>query len=234
MKKRFSIKYHSNPYNKGSITNKMRKERLKIFEDFFIGLFKERIDNNEKVKILDIGGTYNFWETMDFRYIANCQITLVNIHEILPSEGKSYTNIVSIKGDATNLLNILDKSYDLVFSNSCIEHVGKEPEWHKMATEMKRVADHFFLQTPNKYFPIEPHFMFPFFQYFPVNIRALFIRCFRMQFGSYPRGKDWKDALLIADSIKLLSYKDLRELFPNANIEREQFLVFTKSFMVFE
>ena len=58
-----------------------------------------------------------------------------------------------------------DKSFDAVFSNSVIEHVGTFEDQKMMANEVIRVTNFYFIQTPNLYFPIEPHFLVPFFQF---------------------------------------------------------------------
>lgn len=85
-----------------------------------------------------------------------------------------YDNISSVSGDATDLREYEDKSFNLVFSNSVIEHVGDFTAQRKMAKEMMRVGKHCYLQTPNRYFPLEPHFLFPCFQFLPIRLRAFF------------------------------------------------------------
>lgn len=61
--------------------------------------------------------------------------------------------------------------------------------------------------------------------------RTVFIRCF--QLGFWPKGRDWKESMAIADEIKLLRCKDLKRLFPEAVIDRERLCGLTKSFMVY-
>lgn len=39
--------------------------------------------------------------------------------------------------------------------------VGKERDQERMAAEILRVGRHCYVQTPNKNFPVEPHFIFP-------------------------------------------------------------------------
>ena len=223
------LKYNGNAANIGGIANRARIERAKFFECFFSQTFSKQLTSNERIRILDVGGEFRYWQIIEFKYISNVEIDLANLRpEILPDNASHFS---SISADATNLSSILDKTYDLVFSNSCIEHVGKKREWKMMAEEVRRVGKHMFLQTPNMFFPIEPHFMFPFFQFLPLKMRAFLINHY--QLGFWPKGKNWEESLKIADEIHLLNYRNLKELFPEANIKRERLLGLTKSFMVY-
>lgn len=215
----------------GSKANSFRNKRIKIFESFIIDNYgANKLAADEKIRIIDIGGTYNYWLNSGFSMMDNVEITLVNLEPTFVAEEAK--NIVFAIGDATNLENFEDHSFDIAYSNSCIEHVGKDREWKMMANEMERVADHLFLQTPNKYFPIEPHFLFPLFQFFPLPVKAFLIRHF--QLGFWPKGKNWADSKKIADEIKLLRRSDLKRLFPNAKIQDEKYMCMTKSFMVYK
>ncbi|MBC8844888.1 class I SAM-dependent methyltransferase, partial [Escherichia coli] len=72
---------------------------------------------------------------------------------------------------ATDLSEIDDQQFDIVFSNSVIEHLYTWENQEKMAKEVLRVGKYHFIQTPNYWFPIEPHWVFPFFQFLPKSIR---------------------------------------------------------------
>lgn len=122
--------------------------------------------------------------------------------------------------------------FDIVFSHSVIEHVGGFNDQHRMAEEIKRVGKRFFLQTPNRYFPIETHFLFPLFQFFPLYFKKFLVSHFDI--GWYKRTHDWRQAMEVINSVRLLDEKELKELFPGANIYRERLLGFTKSFIVFD
>ena len=97
-----------------------------------------------------------------------------------------------------------------------------------MADEIRRVGHAYYVQTPYRYFPIEPHFLFPFFAQLPLQIRAELIR--RVALGRPRRRiRDRSEATQLAASVALLRMKELRELFPEATISTERFAGLVKS-----
>jgi len=71
------------------------------------------------------------------------------------------------EADGCNLAAFADHSFDIAHSNSVLEHVGSWARMVQFAKEVSRVSEKYFVQTPNYWFPIEPHFVTPFFQWFP-------------------------------------------------------------------
>lgn len=179
--------------------------------------------------VLDIGGTFEFWKVMEFGRLDTADITLLNLKECQIPE--NYGNITSVVGDATNLKEYGDQQFRLAFSNSVIEHVGDFEAQKRMAKEMVRVGKHCYLQTPNRYFPIEPHFLFPFFQFLPISIRTFLVK--HWQLGNMPKGESRMEALNIAKSVRLLNKKELESLFPNVTIRKEKIGFLTKSFYLY-
>ena len=217
--------------NERSLARRFREERMRYFEqEFFRPAFGCLLnaDHPPVIRILDIGGTYDFWNALAFQYMDRCEITLFNLEK--RGSAEAVPNVRFMAGDATDLSAFGDGEFDLVFSNSCMEHVGRFPEWQKMADGMRRVGKYYFLQTPNRYFPLEPHFMFPFFQFLPLPIRAWLFQ--RFDLGYFQKSGDWGTCLKEADSIHLLSLRDLKRLFPGGQVKRERLLGLTKSFMI--
>ena len=128
-------------------------------------------------------------------------------------------NVTVQRADGTQL-PFEDRSFPIVFSNSVIEHVpkGLQPAF---AREIRRVGDRYFVQTPNRWFPIEPHYQMPFVHFLPE--RALRALNKRFTMGWRKKG-EWYETTL-------LSAADLRRLFPDATIHRERVLGMTKSLM---
>jgi hypothetical protein len=94
----------------------------------------------------------------------------------------------------------------------------------KMAREIQRVGKWYFIQTPNLYFPIEPHFVFPLFQFLPISWRVYLVRHFNL--GWIRQEPDRERAEREVRSINLLSKTQLRSLFPDANVTAEMFFGF--------
>ena len=114
-----------------------------------------------------------------------------------------------------------DRSFPIVFSNSVIEHVPRERQ-QAFANEIRRVGERYFVQTPNRYFPIEPHYQMPFVQFLPERVLKALNR--HVSMGFRPKG-EWHETTLLTAS-------DLRRLFPDGEIHRERRFGLTKSLMV--
>lgn len=209
----------SNNQNPNSLANRLRRKRFKLFLELINDLPRP-------VRILDVGGTELFWEQMQFTGQKEFEITLLNLK---PLAVKS-AGFISMTGDARNMSQFSKNQFDVAFSNSVIEHVGSYTDQEAMASEMQRVARRLYAQTPNYYFPIEPHFLFPFFQFFPLWLKVRLVMQFRL--GWLPRIREKQKATDICLSIRLLRKKELKILFPEARIYHEYFLGFIKSFIV--
>lgn len=199
-----------------TIALKARRKRFSIL--------LSKIENLKKpVKILDIGGTVKFWEDMNFTPGIDYYITLLNL-TFPSSESSNYTKII---GSATDLKQFKDQSFDVVFSNSVIEHLFSWDNQMKMANEIKRVAKNYFIQTPNYYFPLEPHFNTIGFQYLS---RALKIKLLtNIDLGHYTGLRNYNDAANVIDEIKLLRKKQMKKLFSEAEIHCEKMFGLNKS-----
>ncbi len=212
--------------DKSSPAYHFRRKRMDAFERKFEDWFAR---GGKTVEILDIGGTLAFWTVLDFKYLDQVHITLLNLEEVLIEE-RWQKVFKSVAGDAADLSGYADNSFDLAFSNSVIEHVGDYERQKKMVSEMSRVARHRYIQTPNKYFPIEPHYGFPLFQFFPLWLKMYMVQHYDMR---YKKAENEKEAYEIAGEIRLLSLKELKELIPDAVVFYEKVFGIIKSFYVF-
>ena len=215
MQKYFRNKSDSNATN--SFANKLRNKRFLHFLSIF--------ENLNESTILDIGGTELYWENRGFIGKGKT-IIIVNW---IPIKTKNQ-NIHSVVADARNLSMFKDKSIDIVYSNSVIEHLGSFEGQKEMANEIRRTAKRYYVQTPCFYFPLEPHFLFPFFQFFPVCVRVFLVMKFSL--GWYQKFTSKSEAFNAVNNIRLLKKKELKTLFPGSIIYFEKFFGMTKSYVV--
>lgn len=177
--------------------------------------------------MLDVGGTQRYWETVGMGGDPQIDVTLLNL-QVAEVDAPG---MHAVAGDATAMPEFGDKQFDVVFSNSVIEHVGTFDDQRRMAAEVKRIGRRYYVQTPNRYFPMEPHFLFPFFGVMPIWMRAWLLR--HRALGWYSKTPDRAEALRIARSIRLLTRRQLVALFPDGHLVKEKFAGFTKSYSVY-
>jgi hypothetical protein len=211
-----SIADHRRP---DSLAARLRRRR----HEFFAGLLA-RVER--PITILDVGGTVEFWRDMPVPQ-GSTKIVVLNVRPQL-APGPHFETIV---GDARDLRQFANGSIDVVYSNSVIEHVGSFEDQRRMAEEVRRVGKRYFVQTPNKFFPIEPHFVVPGYQFMPLDVRAFLLT--RSRLGWTPREKDWQRAKEIAASVRLMTIDEVVRLFPEADLYHERFAGLTKSVVAY-
>jgi len=202
-----------------SLGNRFRSKRFKFF-------FQKIEKFKKPLTILDVGGKINFWENRGLAGNHNFKITIVNVEK----EISKYSNIKCEFGDATNLKEFKTQSFDVVHSNSVIEHLHSYENQKKMANEVIRIGKKHIIQTPNKYFFIEPHYLFPFFQFLPNSIKYLILTKTKLS-----RLKKWDEyfAHQYINEIRLLNLKEMKILFPESKIYYEKFFGINKSFTMY-
>jgi len=175
-------------------------------------------------RVLDVGGTIDLWLLCPVRP----RLVLLNMPR--GADSAPPPGVELVYGDGTNL-PFADQSFDLVFSNSVIEHVGGAARQARFAAEIQRVAPRCWLQTPDRWFPVEAHLWTPFIHFLPkcwqrfivprFSIWQLLTRCSR------DRRRYYINHYL--DEIRLLSATEVQRLFPRATILQERFLGLSKS-----
>lgn len=184
-----------------------RRQRMRRFAEI-TGLTADH-------SIIDVGGDPQIWQFLPFKP----KVTFANIHPLrsVPRERQIICDGCAIP--------VPDKSFDIAFSNSVIEHVGSRPRQQDFARELQRVGCRIWLQTPDRASPIEVHTMLPFLQWLP---DALFIKLARKL--SVRRFID--DPVIFEQQMRHLlplGAADIRALFPQAQIIRERFACLPKS-----
>lgn len=185
---------------------------------------------NGAVKILDVGGTEIYWNIVppEFLDSMNVQITILNLPGVkMPGDHGRFRFAV---GDGCNLREFEDNSFDIVHSNSVLEHVGEYERMVQFAREISRIAPRYFVQTPNFWFPVEPHCMVPFFHWLPEPLRISLV--LRFNLGHWTMASSVQIAVQTVQSARLLSRTLMCSLFPDGKLVKERFLGFPKSLIV--
>ena len=218
-------KWFTNYNNQESPGAKLRAKRLLPLLQMIESIYKK----NGSVSIIDLGGTIKYWDIVSTKYLSdhNVNITIVNLPgNAMPEDQGTFR---FVEADACNLNGFEDKSFDIAHSNSVVEHVGDWGRMIKFAEEFKRISKYYFCQTPNYWFPIEPHCMTLFFHWAPKPIRLWLVSHF--QLGHWRKAASIDDSVRIVESARLLNKKMLQALFSDASIVTERFLFLPKSFV---
>lgn len=202
-----------------SFANRLRGRRFARFESLTAA-------SPRPLRIIDIGGTTAFWERRGWAGRPGVHITVVN----LEAEPSRHANVETVAGDATNLAGHADKSFDVAFSNSVIEHLFTPGNQRAMAREVQRVARAFWVQTPNYWFPVEPHFHIVGWQWMPEHVRVELLR--RRRCGWRGPCPEVEQARRYVREVRLLTRRELAALFPTASIFPERVFGFVKSWVV--
>lgn len=202
--------------NPASFSNKLRAKRFRQFEVLAASLPRP-------LRILDVGGTNDFWEKRGWVGRRDVEIFSLN----MVAEKQRHENVKPLAGNATDLAQFGDSSFDIAFSNSVIEHLFTLESQRRMAAEIQRVGKAFWVQTPNFWFPMEPHFQVPGWQWMPVDLRIAIIQ--RWRCGWRGPCADPAAARRLVEEVRLLSRNALQAIFPGATLIPERFCGLVKS-----
>src|SRR5690625_5617822 len=122
-------------------------------------MFLKNLSVKQATRILHGGGTSQSWKGTGLEK----NVTLLNLHQ--PKKGDLEAGLACVKGNALDMNMYKKNEFDVVYSNSVIEHVGNRKNQLLFADEVQRVGKSYWVQSPNKYFQVEPHFLFPFFHF---------------------------------------------------------------------
>lgn len=205
--------------NAQSFANGLRSRRFRKFEGMVATLARP-------LSILDVGGTAAFWELRGWAGRTDVQIVTLNLR----IEKSRHANIHSESGNATDLSGFAEGSFDVVFSNSVIEHLFTLENQRRMAAEVRRVGKTYWVQTPNYWFPMEPHFHVPGWQWMPLELRVSIIR--RQRCGWRGPCSDPRAARELVREVRLMTRSELQTIFPGATVSPERFGGLVKSWIV--
>lgn len=220
------LPFRKNPYlNRAGLEFRFRVRRFEKVRQ----LMQSSLDATGRCNVLDLGGTETYWligEEFIRRNRHRLTFTIVNTEDQKIANRDLFS---FIKSSATAGGLLEGRRFDLVHSNSVIEHVGSWDEMLGFAANTRRLAPRYYIQTPNYWFPYEPHFRFPGFQYLPEAVRARLIM--RWSLGFFRRIESRADADDIIAGHRLLSAREMRVLFPDAEVAFEKAFGLNKSIL---
>ncbi|MEB3061548.1 class I SAM-dependent methyltransferase [[Mycobacterium] zoologicum] len=173
-----------------------------------------------EMRVLDLGGSPMSWHSAP---VHPASVTTVNPTAFLSDDPR----VCAVRGNPCELpAQIHREHFDLVFSNSVLEHVGGHVPRQRLADNVHAFADRHWVQTPYRYFPSEPHWILPGVQWLPYEARVLLLRRWnRGRIGDYSRSA----AEVQVNEIDLIGISQMRMYFPRSVIWYERFAGLVKS-----
>ncbi len=197
-------------------------------------LFLKLLAPTENDLILDLGGGDGSHIASIIPFRENVWVADVLEKDLAKARERGFkTILLSDEGP----LPFEDKEFDIVFCSSVIEHVtipkAEVPlcrnnrefhhrSWHNQqifASEIQRIGKWYYVQTPHKYFPIESHTWLPVFIVFLPRPALLSLKPFLNRYWIKQTSFDHH----------LLTARQMKQLFPDAQIYIERFFGFPKS-----
>jgi hypothetical protein len=176
----------------------------------------------EGARIIDLGGTSYNWELAESPF----KITLVNLPGPFTDSYKNDSRFTYVWNDACELGSVFeDNSFDFVFSNSTIEHVGDESRQAAFAREVHRLAPAHWVQTPSDRFPVEAHCLIPFYWNLPRSVRDRLMARWKRKLPA------WSEMM---SETCVLSRKRMIELFPDSQFFLEYVMGMEKSYAFYK
>ncbi|MGD9664038.1 MAG: methyltransferase domain-containing protein [Novosphingobium sp.] len=220
----------ANAVNPASLSFRFRTRRDAVLRDFLQKV--PRVDA-QILRICDLGGGVAYWERVGLDWLEDhaIHITCINSSaDELTRDSQSAAPITLAVGDACDMGGHADNSFDVVHSNSVIEHVGGWSRIVDFSRQVRRLAPSYYVQTPYFWFPFDPHFYrVPCIHWLPPSFRAKLHR--RVKAGWAQPDGTLDQAMGLAMSNFMLDRSQYRFLFPDAEHRFEFFAGLPKSML---
>ena len=210
-------------------SSRARRKRARVFIDCLKPIQSD--------KILDLGGGDGSHIQAICNWTENITVADASVADLDKAEKKGFSTVLL---DGVRSLPFSEKSFDIVFCNSVIEHVTGDKErvrtWadgrafekqaetlqEHFASEIDRVAKAYFVQTPYRHFPIESH------TWTPIVLES-FPRSIRLRVHRFLRDSRWWPRSVTNVDWRLLTIRDMKRMFPAADIVTERSFGLVKS-----
>jgi hypothetical protein len=188
------------------------------------------VERHGEIRVLDAGGRAEYWNMLSPAVADRVHLTILNYSSELADysdKAAAHLRYENVTGDACAMPQYVNDGFHLVHSNSVIEHVGGYGRMIAFANEIRRVGQAYYVQTPNYWFPIDPHIAFPLLHWLPDPVRI----AVHTRFGvGLVKQLDFAGAASLLDDSRMISQRTMRALFPDAVHSAERFaLIFKKS-----
>lgn len=197
--------------------NKLFERFSKISRERKLEALERHIVMRADFRVLDIGGQLDAGtDQLLERHPEVSRMTVLNFDpQHLARIREVYPAAKTVQGDAAHL-PFDDKSFDLVYSNAVIEHVGGLAQQTAMAREVMRVGKRWFITTPNRRYPFEFHTRMPFIGWLPERAfdRASQLMAYNHIQRRYQRG--------LPVDFRLMTGGEITRLFPDSLIIRQR------------
>ena len=122
---------------------------------------------------------------------------------------QKYPNINEfVIGNAVKM-NFQNDAFDIVHTNATIEHVGSYQNQISLIRETVRVSKKYvFIQTPNRFYPIDFHTTLPLIHWLPKNLHRKILKFLGLNFYASE------------ENLNLLSENDLKNICDELNLKK--------------
>ena len=189
------------------------KKKLLENREKILKIFHNNFNYNNKMSFLDVGTTGNTEKNHNLilqKISNNKNITCLSNQDCSVLKNQ-YPNIKNfIIGDGCNN-QLKDNTFDIVYSNATIEHVGSHNNQKLFISECVRVAKKsIFITTPNRYFPLDFHTKIPLIHFLPKIIHRKILNLFGHSFFAKEENLNLlskKDLIDHCEKLKIKNYK---------------------------
>lgn len=141
-------------------------------------LFQDVVAPTPRTRVLDVGFNEREYSPVD-NYLERHypwpeNLTALGMQDPVQF-GKRYPLVRAVRYDG-RIFPFGDRTFDVVWSNAVIEHVGDFDRQVLFVREMKRVGRRVFFSTPNRGFPIELHTRVPLVHWLPKPVCDRWLR----------------------------------------------------------
>lgn len=209
------------------LSRHFRSRRDRFLRDFILA---QRAGVTGPFRIADLGGRVDYWGRVGLDFLAanDIHVTVINQTSEELYAGQDHERFALAVGDCCQLTDVADNQFDMVHSNSVIEHVGGYARKQAFANEVNRIAPTHYVQTPNYWFPVDPHWpLLPGFHWLPFSWRWRLLMRFKLGWGGPHRSI--AHAMGDLEGTVLVDGAQMRDLFPSSRVQAERFLLLAKS-----